>query len=52
MSTTATHISGEPQPLECDEIRWVTMDSIEAYPFPKANIHIIEALKEYWQSQV
>jgi len=31
-----THISGEPQPLECDEIRWVTMDSIEAYPFPKA----------------
>ncbi len=44
-----THLSGEPQPIECDEIRWVTMDSIEAYPFPKANIHIIEALKEYWR---
>jgi A/G-specific adenine glycosylase len=46
-----THLSGEPQPIECDEIRWVTMDSIEEYPFPKANIHIIEALKEYWRSK-
>lgn len=46
-----THLSGEPQPIECDAIRWVTMDTIEAYPFPKANIHIIEALKAFWQSK-
>jgi A/G-specific adenine glycosylase len=46
-----THLSGEPQPIECDEIRWVTMENIEEYPFPKANIHIIEALKEYWRSK-
>jgi A/G-specific adenine glycosylase len=45
------HVSGQPQPIECDEIRWVTMDNIEEYPFPKANIHIIEALKQYWQSK-
>ena len=45
------HLSGEPRPIECDEIRWVTMDTIEEYPFPKANIHIIEALKAYCQGK-
>ena len=38
--------SGEPKPIECDEIRWVTLDEIQAYPFPKANEKIIEALQE------
>jgi len=46
-----THLSGVPQPIECDEIRWVTMETIEEYPFPKANIQIIEALKGYWSSR-
>lgn len=44
------HISGKPQPLECDEICWVTMDEIHAYPFPKANEKIIAALEEYRKS--
>jgi len=39
------HLSGEPQPLECDEIRWVTLDEVEQFPFPKANEKIIAALK-------
>ncbi|MGF1602090.1 MAG: A/G-specific adenine glycosylase [Thermosynechococcaceae cyanobacterium] len=39
------HLKGEPQTLECDEIRWVTLDEIESYPFPKANQQIIDALK-------
>ncbi len=39
------YLSGEPQPIECDEVRWVTLDEIDQYPFPKANIQIIEALK-------
>lgn len=39
------YLSGEPQPLECDEIRWVTLDEIEQFPFPKANEKIITALK-------
>ena len=38
------HLSGEPQAIECDEVRWVTLDEIEQYPFPKANVQIIEAL--------
>lgn len=39
------YVSGEPQAIECDEVRWVTLDEIEQYPFPKANVQIIEALK-------
>jgi A/G-specific adenine glycosylase len=38
------HLSGDPQPIECDEIRWVTLDELHQYPFPKANVRIIEAL--------
>ncbi|MEB3336030.1 MAG: A/G-specific adenine glycosylase [Leptolyngbyaceae bacterium] len=40
------HLSGDPQPLECDEIRWVTLEEIDQFPFPKANVQIIEALRE------
>ena len=39
-----SHLSGDPQPLECDEIRWVRPDELEQYPFPKANVQIIEAI--------
>ncbi|WP_245555450.1 A/G-specific adenine glycosylase [Baaleninema simplex] len=40
------HLSGDPKPLECDEIRWVTLDELDEYPFPKANVKIIEALRQ------
>ncbi len=40
------HLSGEPQPIECDEVKWVTLDEIDEYPFPKANSQIIEAIRE------
>lgn len=40
------HLSGEPQAIECDEVRWVMLDELEQFPFPKANITIIEALKK------
>lgn len=39
------HVAGEPQPIECDEVRWVTVDQLDQYPFPKANVTIIEALR-------
>jgi A/G-specific adenine glycosylase len=38
------HVSGEPQPIECDEVKWVTLAELDQYPFPKANVQIIEAL--------
>ncbi len=40
------HLAGEPQPLESDEVRWVRLDEIDEFPFPKANIKIIEALRQ------
>jgi A/G-specific adenine glycosylase len=46
-----THLSGNPQPIECDEVRWVTLDAIEEFPFPKANIHIINALRAHAAGQ-
>lgn len=39
------YLAGEPQAIECDEIRWVSIDELSDYPFPKANIKIIEALR-------
>jgi A/G-specific adenine glycosylase len=41
------HLSGEPQPIECDEVRWVTLQEIDQFPFPKANVRIIEALHQF-----
>ncbi len=40
------HLSGEPQAIECDEVKWVTLDQLDQYPFPKANLQIIEALRQ------
>lgn len=41
------YLSGVPQPIECAEIRWVTLDEIEQYNFPAANVQIIAAIKDY-----
>lgn len=40
------YVSGEPQTLECDEIRWVTLDELDQFTFPKANEQIITALRK------
>ena len=40
------YVSGEPQTLECDEIRWVTLDELDQFTFPKANEQIIAALRD------
>lgn len=42
------YLSGEPKPVECEEIRWVKLEELEQYPFPKANSKIIEQLKIYF----
>jgi A/G-specific adenine glycosylase len=39
------YVSGSPQAIECEEIRWVSLAEIDQFPFPKANSQIIEALK-------
>jgi A/G-specific adenine glycosylase len=40
------HLSGIPQPIESDEIRWVTLSEIDSFAFPKANSQIIAALRQ------
>jgi mutator protein MutT len=40
------HRGGEPQPLECDLVRWVTLDELDQYTFPQANSQIIDALRQ------
>lgn len=39
------YIDGIPQPIECEEIRWVTLDELDKYSFPEANSQIIAALR-------
>ncbi len=39
------YVSGTPTPIECDEIKWVTLEQLDHYPFHKANVQIIDALK-------
>lgn len=39
------HVAGDPQTIECDEVRWVEVNELEQFPFPKANIQIIDVLK-------
>ena len=39
------HLQGVPQPIESEEIRWVTLDEIDRYTFPQANGQIIAALR-------
>lgn len=40
------HVAGIPQPLECDEIRWVDLNELEQFEFPSANSQIIAELKQ------
>jgi A/G-specific adenine glycosylase len=40
------YVSGEPQAIECDEVRWVEVADLEQFPFPQANVQIIEAIKQ------
>jgi 8-oxo-dGTP diphosphatase len=39
------HLEGVPQPLECDEVRWVSLDELHNFTFPEANTQIIRALR-------
>ncbi len=39
------YTDGTPQPLECEEILWVTLEEIDKFEFPAANAQIIAALR-------
>ena len=40
-----SYLRGEAKPIECQEIRWVSLEEIEQFTFPEANTKIIEMLK-------
>jgi A/G-specific adenine glycosylase len=40
------YLTGEPQTIGCDEVRWVRLSDLDHYPFPKANGRIIDALRQ------
>ncbi len=40
------HLSGEPQPLECEEIRWIEPEHLNRFQFPPANQQIIHLLQQ------
>jgi len=39
------YLSGEPQPLESQEVRWVELRELDQFPFPKANAQIVALLQ-------
>ncbi|MGF1541150.1 MAG: 8-oxo-dGTP diphosphatase MutT [Pleurocapsa sp.] len=39
------YVSGQPQPIECEEIRWVNLKELSNYQFPQANSQIIHTLQ-------
>ena len=43
-------LSGEPQPLASQQVRWVEPSDLEAFPFPTANARIIAALQTHLQT--
>lgn len=40
------HLKGVPQPIECEEIRWVNLEELDSFSFPPANKKIIAKLQE------
>ncbi len=43
-------VSGEPRPIECEAVRWVTLETMLMHPFPPANRRVLEALVEHIES--
>ncbi len=37
-----THLSGQPEPLECEDIKWVHPEDLVQYRFPPPDRHIIQ----------
>ena len=38
-------LSGEPQPLECAAVKWVTKKELAGFQFPAADLQLLEKLK-------
>ncbi|YAI81904.1 MAG: 8-oxo-dGTP diphosphatase MutT [cyanobacterium endosymbiont of Rhopalodia sterrenbergii] len=45
------YLTGKPKLIRCEEIRWVTLDEINNFSFPKANNKIIKLLQNQRQTK-
>ncbi|QGZ91935.1 8-oxo-dGTP diphosphatase MutT [Microcystis aeruginosa] len=45
------YLTGQARAIECEEIRWVTIQELDNYTFPAANQEIIRALKDMVNSK-
>jgi A/G-specific adenine glycosylase len=42
-----TWMGGDATPLTSDELRWVGLQELNAYPFPKVNLKVLEAVRQH-----
>lgn len=42
------YLDGEPRPLGCERVKWVSPRALHRYPFPAANRKLIEKLRQQW----
>jgi len=40
----STIMSGDPLPLECDEIKWISANELSKYDFPPADAELLKIL--------
>jgi mutator protein MutT len=40
-------LSGEPQPLDCAAVKWVTKTELSTFDFPAADARLLEKLRAY-----
>ncbi len=46
-----TWLAGDAQPLVADELRWVTLQDLDTYPFPKGTLKVLDAVRDYERMQ-
>lgn len=42
---------GEPSAIGCQDFRWITVEELDSYPFPAADVRLLDQLKcslEWW----
>jgi A/G-specific adenine glycosylase len=46
-----THAAGEPTPRGVADLRWVRLDELDAFPWPRTDLQIIAALRNVTPSE-
>lgn len=45
-----SHVSGDPQPLDCQKVQWADLRELKSFNFPPANGPVIESLLKQFSS--